>query len=234
MFEFHECLNAERDNKVRNRGLVNEIQGDKEPVQTFEIYITNKTRAVYNEKLIEPIAQENLKNNMRIDAKTDPNDPQSPSTQQLLSPQQQNTTLNDLSSLRLYNILSGALTRIRSKAQALHLYNAYMSLNDFLKQYIHDLSDKRDQICDRQTTNRLGFPPETLHKDIFFNDPDYSFKKVTMMGQELKMMSFYILIFGFFDLFISNNIICFLIVYIVYLFIMQIRSILVTNNLAKK
>jgi hypothetical protein len=55
-----------------------------------------------------------------------------------------------------------------------------------------------------------------------------------MLGSELKFMAFYILLFGVLDLGINNSFITLLIIYVVDLFIMQIRGYFVNRNIANK
>jgi meckelin len=146
--EFHEYLTNERENKVRNRGLVDETTANNgEPIQTFEIHIQQTTRQSINEKLSIPIAEDKLQKNLRggnqgNQSISSPGVQSPTANQELLNSQQpqQRNVLSDLSTLRFHDILSGSLAKSKRKLQSGHLYDAYYNLNMWLQQYIRNVS----------------------------------------------------------------------------------------------
>ncbi len=230
--ELYEYLKNEKENKVRNRGLVdNTIGNPGDPCQTFEVHLLPATRQTYNEKLNLPIAEDKMKKNLK---KGDLNvaSPDNIASPELEKRPFQQQLPAEVNTLRLHDLFSGALTRKKRKLHSLALYEAYQNLNDWLEHMIQNL--KRTQIMDKMTTNRLGFPPDLLTEDRFLNDPGFGFQKIMMMGCELQFMAFYILLFGVLDIGINNSFITLLIIFIVYLVIMWLRSFFVDRNIANK
>jgi hypothetical protein len=248
MREFNEYLHKERTNTVLSRGLVPDPLAPS--IQTYEVYITHEFRRIYNEKLLDAIAHENL----RLKNQLPPNRLSAPPQQQqsLLNQEQQpqntkpieqpiqytSAMMDDGMSLnRFYKFMDMGLTLRRKTLYPHSLFDSYMDLNEHLKQFINELKLKQDQIMQKQLTMRLGIPPDLsmVKKDYFYYDSlSYTFKNVLPMGSEWRTLIFHIVTFAIIDVGAKNPFFSILGVYLFSKFLKFIQSILFRRNIVNK
>eukprot|EP01083_Nonionella_stella_P024116 66692_1 len=205
-------IDDEKKNLCKDRGLV-------DGKDTFEMFLTPQFRSHYNQIYANILAKEIIQQRASRGMTTT----QASTSQHPRAPKLQSSTYSRGGGGNASN--HGTSVRVPITEEVVRASEA---LGKFLKQFIQKTSATlRWDEGEREGLERvMNVPPYMKERQasVFYDDPNYNFQRVLMMGNEYSFTTFLVVWYGMMDVWFSNTFVSILMTYLVNKFLSMARA----------